>query len=223
MSEPEQVGPVVAEAVGKAREAWLRRWGPEGPPEADPVMYDDTPSPWMRQRRAEAWAGMIPARFRAATVEDFDAPTRDELLEWATGTPEANLLLLGDKGTGKTHAGIAASRVLFEAGHTVMYAPVVEVLDGLRPDGGMAIDELYTVGVLLLDDLGAERPSDWTAERLYAVVNRRWAEARPIVVTTNLEPGQLRDTLDPRVHSRLTGSGSVAIRLSGPDRRKAKR
>ena len=65
--------------------------------------------------------------------------------------------------------------------------------------------------------------TEWTAERLYALINRRWLEVRPTVCTTNLDPDQLREAVGERVFSRLVGNGAVVLRLTGHDRRRKRR
>jgi DNA replication protein DnaC len=141
-------------------------------------------------------------------------------------------VLLGDVGTGKSHAAVAAVRPAFERGLEVRFLPVVELLDLLRPGGpeGVLYD-LADVDRLVLDDIGMERATDWTMERMYALVNRRWLEGRPTIATSNL-PGSRRTapagydgvTLDgalgERTFSRLVGSSSVVVKLTGPDRRR---
>lgn len=134
--------------------------------------------------------------------------------------------------THNSRAAVAACRRShFHDDQTVDFWPVVELLDHLRPGGPPdALDRVMGVDVLILDDLGAERPTDWTFERLYALVNRRWLEELPTVATTNL-PGSRRtaptghdgptldEVLGDRMFSRLVG-GAVVVRLSGPDRRR---
>jgi DNA replication protein DnaC len=114
-----------------------------------------------------------------------------------------------------------------------VFWPVVELLDALRPGGDPeTLAQAVTVDVLILDDLGTEKPTEWTFERLYAVVNRRWLEELPTVGTSNLPASRksapdgydgptLDEVLGPRMFSRLVG-GSVPIRMSGPDRRRTR-
>lgn len=184
----------------------------------------------------DQWIRVIPSRFRDAKAGDFASEpedTRQLLRDWTENHEGRNLLLLGPVGTGKTHAAVAAARVLyFGKKEVVAFWPVVELLDGLRPEGREgALQEAMTAPVLILDDLGAEKPTEWTAERLYAVVNRRWLEQRPTIATSNLpatrktapkdhEGPTLDEALGPRMFSRLVGSGAVIVRLSGPDRRR---
>ncbi len=191
-------------------------------------------------RLGQLWREAIPSRFLHADLADLtDQPPKlqAELAEWAADPRGRNLLLWGPVGAGKTHAAVGACRPAhFERSQDVLFQPVVELLDALRdemnvPGQGFAGAEARDVDVLLLDDLGGEKPSDWTAERLYAVVNRRWLEQRPVVGTTNLPLTDrsapegytgpvLEDVLGARTFSRLVGNGALVRRLSGPDRRR---
>lgn len=179
---------------------------------------------WKRRQLLEAWQGVVPARFAEATLADLaDQPPalRNAVTEWATAPQGRNLVLLGPVGTGKTHAMAAACRARHLAGDSVLFTPVVELLDDLRPGGcGHSMARATATDVLALDDLAAERDTDWTAERLYALVNRRWMEKRPTVVTTNLDPDALAAAVGERMFSRLVGSEAVVARLAGADRRR---
>jgi DNA replication protein DnaC len=175
-----------------------------------------------RELLAELWAATIPRRFQGARIGDLAEPAAGDLQDWADGPDGRNLLLLGPVGTGKTHAAVAACRPLHARGMRVRFLPVVELLDLLRPGGPDGVwDELVGCDVLVLDDLGTERPTDWTAERMGALVNRRWLEERPMVVTTNLLPAELEEAVGARTYSRLADH-AVALRLTGDDRRRAR-
>jgi DNA replication protein DnaC len=146
-------------------------------------------------------------------------------LSWLEG--RGSFLISGPVGTGKTHLAIAAARA---TGKQFLFFPVVEVLDAMRPGGDELITpaRLAAVSVLVLDDLGAEKPTDWTADRLYSIINRRWLEYRPTIITTNLllggtsssNPAYLMGAVGERLYSRLA-DGSIGLRLSGADRRRA--
>jgi DNA replication protein DnaC len=203
---------------------------------AEPI---DEPERVLVPRRDALWTarrpGQIPRKFLDANLADFRGEPEDvrsDLNGWAVRPDGRNLLILGPVGVGKSRAAVAACRRShFHDDQTVDFWPVVELLDHLRPGGPPdALDRVMGVDVLILDDLGAERPTDWTFERLYALVNRRWLEELPTVATTNL-PGSRRtaptghdgptldEVLGDRMFSRLVG-GAVVVRLSGPDRRR---
>jgi DNA replication protein DnaC len=184
---------------------------------------DDEVAATLEAARAEVWRRTIPSRFTWAQPADLPPEVADDVNDWALNPDGRNLLLFGPVGTGKTHAAVAAVRGPFDQGAEVRFTPVVELLDWLRPGGDYdahaTMADLAGCDVLLLDDLGAERPTDWTAERLYALVNRRWLEQLPTVVTTNLEPEALQQAVGERLYSRLADA-AVAVRLSGEDRRR---
>lgn len=80
------------------------------------------------------------------------------------------------------------------------------------------VEKLVDARVLVIDDLGAERPSDWVRERIYEVVNARYEAVRPIIVTSNLSPGQLEKHLGARITGRLMEMCEV-VEVVGPSRR----
>ena len=94
----------------------------------------------------------------------------------------------------------------------IKFTNVVTMLDRLRcsydkfdPEGNSRaiIGEFETAPLLILDDLGAEKPTGWSAERLYELINYRYMEALPIIVTTNCTPDELKARLDERLFDRI--------------------
>lgn len=182
--------------------------------------------PDLAARRVESWLNLCPLRFHDATLWGLDHPddTRSALGEWVDQAIEReaeNLLLLGPIGRGKTFAALACARSVFVAGHSVRFVPVVEMFDALRPDGGGSPEDYLTPDVLVLDDLGGEKPSEWTVERLYLVINRRWLDRKPVIVTTNLEPEALKEAVGERILDRIR-DGATAVRLGGEQSRRGR-
>lgn len=175
------------------------------------------------EARDQAWRRIVPQRFHGVTVDDVEPHARAQLDEWAARPAGRNLVIHGPVGSGKSSAALLACRHAHDAGLDVAFWPVAELLDALRPSAPEPVDlgELAALDRLILDDVGAERPTDWTAERFGIVVNRRWMEEAPTVATTNLEGRTLRDRLGERTYSRLC-RGAVIVRLSGRDRRLAR-
>lgn len=190
-----------------------------------------------RQMNRDRFASACPRRFDRAHLDDVPGDHGDSLRQWADDPQGRNVLLAGTVGCGKTHAAIAAVRrwADCDTGPASLHiTTAVELLDTLRPGhtpvtsggerGRDPYEQATRVGVLLLDDVGAERPTDWTAERLAAVVDRRWLDELPIVATTNLTlgpKGQLIEAVGERTYSRLVGSGAVVLRMTGADRRRS--
>ena len=135
------------------------------------------------------------------------------------------LLLMGDPGTGKTHLAVAALRALMAKGHEGLFFDYQTLLDRIRSgytkESGISDKEAYRVAldaeVLLLDDLGAHRVTDWVEDTVTAIVTHRCNHRKTLIATTNLSdaerpvPGaaksdyriSLADRIGPRARSRL--------------------
>jgi DNA replication protein DnaC len=122
------------------------------------------------------------------------------------------LWLRGDVGTGKTTLAMLVSKSAIEAGRTVAIYSLPRLLARIRrtydadpgEDSYLAFfRRLTSVDLLHLDDLGAEKRSDWVLEQLYAIVDERYVTGRSMVVTTNLDQEKLEEQIGVRTVSRL--------------------
>jgi DNA replication protein DnaC len=134
----------------------------------------------------------------------------------------------GDVGTGKTSLAMLVSRAAEQKGRSVAIYPVTrllaEIKDTYDSETGSSYMSLFrrlcSVDLLHLDDLGAEKRTDWVLEQLYSIVNERWQDERSIVLTTNIGLGELRDAIGERTVSRLVEMcGDRIIPIMGPDLR----
>lgn len=213
--------------------------------EREPIPYDEgltsedmaAEAEAMRLQHNEArWALVCPRRFQAVSMEwvaaEHGQGVHDKLVAWSRLELPPNLVLLGPVGTGKTGTSLAVCKEgQVERSDGVLFAPVTELLDQLRPGGpDNSLERLASAPRLIVDDLGSERPTDWTAERLGVLINRRWLEERPTIATSNLpatrksapegyEGATLEEVLGERTFSRLVG-GAVVLELGGEDRRR---
>jgi len=195
-----------------------------------PVADEEPELTWSegRQRaieewRIEQWAKVIPVVFRTADVDDLeDLPDATPIVEWARMSgPHPNLVIVGPTGTGKTHAGIACLRPAHFAGLQIAFYKTSRLLRDLSPGSDVqaqAYDATVRADRLLLDDLGLERSTEWAAEQIASVLDERWMNEAPTIVTSNLEPEDLAVKVGERVASRLFGS-AVVVALTGDDRR----
>ena len=124
------------------------------------------------------------------------------------------LLLTGPVGSGKTHVGLALGVLALGLGFTAYATTLGEMLLAIRA-GYQAearrselemLESACAADLLILDDLGVEKPSDWARERLAHVINRWYADNLATVVTTNLGLDELEERWDQRVMSRLYGA-----------------
>ncbi|GHP00872.1 hypothetical protein KSF_109190 [Reticulibacter mediterranei] len=127
--------------------------------------------------------------------------------------PDGWLLLIGPNGCGKTHLAAAIANQNLDNGLVVLFSVVPDLLDHLRaafaPNATEVFDQLFArmrgAEVLVLDDLGAQQSSPWANEKLFQLVNYRYNQSMPTIITAN--PRGL-DALDERVRSRL---GDVSL------------
>jgi DNA replication protein DnaC len=106
------------------------------------------------------------------------------------------LLLAGDTGCGKTHLAVAALKALIDKGHEGKFFDYQNLLDRIRSSydkaSGSGDREAYSsameCGVLLLDDLGSHRVTEWVEDIVTSIITYRYNHRKPIIVTTNLDP-----------------------------------
>lgn len=150
-----------------------------------------------------------------------------------------SLYIAGPIGTGKTMLASCLAADLIRCGKSVLWSNVGDLLRALRAtfsdrtqNEEDVIDRFAQAGILVLDDLGKEKPTEWAAEQLFAIFNRRYDYGKPSIVTTNysgadlirrLTPrpdmnGQADDTTARAIVDRLRGTASTII-LEGESKR----
>ncbi|MGA2009682.1 MAG: ATP-binding protein [Solirubrobacteraceae bacterium] len=172
--------------------------------------------------KARNLSAVIPRRYRDVSfdrppvtdieprriVEEVRSFTRriDEHLDAGRG-----LWFMGPVGTGKTTLAMLVSQAASDAGRTVAIYSLPRLLNEIRDTHRAErshvdlLDRLTAVDLLHIDDVGAERSTDWVLEELYSIVNARYEDKRSIVITTNiLDRGALCEQISGRTVSRLT-------------------
>lgn len=168
------------------------------------------------------WSSTVPSRFAGATWEQITDPdARAKLQAWSAMSKPTNLTILGPVGVGKTSAATVALRAAHEGCLEVHMAHVKTMLDSLKPGGPEgALDDLCSVDRLLVDDIGKEVRSAWTAEQLDFIISARYDEERPVVVTSNFNANDLEAHIGAHVADRLLGDGAVIVVMRGQSRRR---
>jgi DNA replication protein DnaC len=155
----------------------------------------------------------LPAKAKNMTMDNFEVTDRNrEAYEWAKKLIDGELvwLIMADvTGTGKTHLALAVCQEWLKQKKPAKYTYVPRLLDELK--AGMNDHtleyrfKLYcTVPLLIMDDLGLERSSEWVTDRLTTLINERLMNELPLIVTTNKSLGQLPGDDEGRISSRLT-------------------
>ncbi len=119
--------------------------------------------------------------------------------QWETMYRQSvGLLIWGDVGTGKTFLAGCIANALLDAGVTVLmtnFSRILNAMTGLyNVDRNAYVDDLNRYDLLIIDDLGMERDTDFALEQVFSVIDSRYRVRRPLIVTTNLKPSQLKQT-----------------------------
>jgi DNA replication protein DnaC len=199
----------------------------------------------LKHGRVRGVASVIPPRYRGVSFERPPVSDMARDLETKVAVGEVRryveelddrldagrgLWLFGDTGTGKTTLAMLVSKAALEAGRSVAIYSLPKLLARIRrtydsePGGDSYLaffERLTSVDLLHIDDLGAEKRSDWVLEQLYALINERYEAERSVLVTTNLPHQELEDQIGSRTVSRLSQICDE-VPLFGSDRRYGK-
>ena len=136
------------------------------------------------------------------------------------------LLLWGDVGCGKTFYAACIANALIEEGVSVLmtnFAKILNSLSGMYGDDKNAfISSMMSYSLLIIDDLGIERNTEYALEQVYNIVDERYKSNLPLIVTTNLSLNTLKnppDTAHQRIYDRVL-SMCVPVRFTGGSHRK---
>lgn len=202
-----------------------------------------------RRGRVRGIASALPPRYRGVS---FDRPPVSDMARdmtsrhvveavraYADGLDENlaagnGLWLMGNTGTGKTTLAMLIAKKALAAGKTAAIYFTPKLLTQIRQTYQATESEdayeaffkrLTSVDLLYIDDLGAERHTDWVVEQLYALVNERYENERSLLITSNaakdVDEGrrELEEQIGIRTVSRLVEICNDPLPLFGPDRR----
>ncbi|HZS49852.1 MAG TPA: ATP-binding protein [Bryobacterales bacterium] len=181
----------------------------------------------------------IPPRFEKASFENFRLPDRREnpvanealsksILDAKVFsreyplTEKPGLMFMGLPGVGKTHLAVAVLKVLLEKGFEGLFVDYQSLLEGIlasydRTVGSgarEAYQDALDAEILLIDDLGARRLSEWAEDTVFSIINHRYNARKATIVTTNLPDEAVGDKLAEKER----GSGQYRVRDSLADR-----
>jgi DNA replication protein DnaC len=141
-------------------------------------------------------------------------------------TKGKGLMFLGGFGTGKTFLAACIANALLDEGFTVLmtnFPRLINTIYGMREGKQEYIDSLNKYSLLIIDDLGVERQSEYVAEIVQNIIDSRYRAGLPMVITTNLSPKDFTETQDiakSRLYSRISEM-CLPLIVKGVDRRKA--
>jgi len=154
-----------------------------------------------------------------------------QTLEWAfnhcrqyASSLRGWLLLQGGYGCGKTHLAAAIANFAVQMGVPTLFLTVPDLLDSLRfaydsvdTTFEQRFDQIRNAQLLVLDDFGTQNATSWAQEKLFQIINYRYINKLPLVVTTNLAI----DEIEARIRSRLQDPDIVStVKITAPDFRR---
>ena len=172
---------------------------------------------------------MIPLRYKDVKFEDVPAEIKvhfESMVQSRRG-----IYIYGPVGTGKTHilwalrkkrAEIAEDKKTENVMRSWFYN-TTELLHKIRSDFNNKTEDTLTDlleydGILFLDDIGAEKITDWVQETFYMIINKRYEQMLPTIFTSNLPIADLAERIGDRTASRIVEMCEI-IKLDGKDRR----
>ena len=169
----------------------------------------------------------VPVKYLQASFDTFQGG--ESVKKACQSFPEKNVVLIGKTGCGKTHLAVSKlremvvndtvpKRALFITAPTLL----MKIRDSFRDntsDSEISLVEYYSgVPCMILDDLGADRATDWAIETLYLIIDGRDSNLKPTFITTNLSITEIEQHYGARIASRIAGMSIIKIDL--PDYRK---
>lgn len=179
------------------------------------------------QENMRTWVNAgIPKRFLGKELADLHGYENEIVKASKTIGDGLSLFITGSCGTGKTHLAVGLLKLWLSLNfkQRPIFLPSVEFFAELKAnfDSNFAEREIIaryaSAPLLVMDDVGSEKVSEWSRQQFFLLLDRRYRNMLPVVVTSNLTLDELAKHIDDRLASRLSEMGEI-IMLNGPDRR----
>ena len=142
------------------------------------------------------------------------------------GSDFENLFIYGETGVGKTFLTNCIAKELMDKSYSVIYMSSVHMFEVLADEqfgkgernSQTGVRDLTGCDLLIIDDLGTELVNTFTASALFNCINERFLKKKPVIISTNLSIGDIRELYSERVFSRIA-SNYTMLKIFGEDLR----
>lgn len=138
-----------------------------------------------------------------SNTADIIEKTKEYKKNIIVGNEKRGLIIIGKNGVGKTHIACSIANELIQCQIPVIYGTLINLLSEIKHSydeesqfSEMQYIKMYsTVNMLIIDDLGKEKPSAWAIEKLFTIINNRYENGLPVIITTNYDQETLLERL----------------------------
>ena len=138
-------------------------------------------------------------------------------------TEHGNLLLFGNTGIGKTFLSHCIAKEVMDSLHSVLYLTASEFFDALlekaltrNDESCLLYEQIHQCDLLIIDDLGTERNTDFVVSQLFVCLNDRILNRKSTIISTNLTLEEIKTNYTERTFSRISNHYKI-LRLAGDD------
>lgn len=138
-------------------------------------------------------------------------------------TEHGNLLLFGNTGIGKTFLSHCIAKEVMDSLHSVLYLTASEFFDALlekalnrNDESCLLYEQIHLCDLLIIDDLGTERNTDFVVSQLFVCLNDRILNRKSTIISTNLTLEEIKTNYTERTFSRISNHYKI-LRLAGDD------
>lgn len=172
----------------------------------------------------------IPERFINRTLDSYIAESEKQkrilgyCRDYADGFSDIakigrSIMFLGSPGTGKTHLSVGVALEIMRNGKSAVFTTASRLLRSIKDTyskrseitESQAIAVFTGCDLLIVDEVGVQRGSDYEKDMLFDVINERYENTRPIIILSNLAIADVREYLGDRVYDRMRENGGKAF------------
>ena len=180
-------------------------------------MKDSFPSPWLMEQRRETFGEASSLYHYCFEEDNGKIPQMEQARRYVAHWPEMNrenlgLLFWGKPGNGKTFAAACIANALLEqefppSVRMTTFGTILNKLPGMSSqDKDWYLGGLFRCDLLILDDFGMERQTEYAREQVFNIIDGRYLARKPLIVTTNLSLQELKhpqDLVQQRIYDRI--------------------